>query len=102
MESIRNRTAEEVYDRVEKLLAERTDVCRCATCVLDLVAFTLNRATPHYSVSLLADLHPDQGKARKLQVEIDLALQAGVKRLREHPHHEVEARTEDRKRAGGH
>ncbi len=87
VDSIRNRAAEQVYQRVDKLLEEREDVCKCSTCVLDLVAFTLNRVTPHYTISILGDLHPDQIRAKKLQVEIDLALLAGLKRLQEHPHH---------------
>ena len=88
VQRIRNETAELVYDRVEKLLGETEDLCKCETCVLDLVAFTLNRVTPRYSTSVLRDLHPDDVKAKKIQVEIDLALHAGLKQVRVHPHHE--------------
>jgi hypothetical protein len=87
LETIRNEAAEKVYERVQALLDERPELCRCQTCVLDLVAFILNRVSPRYSASLLGDLHPDQGKEKRTQVEIDLALQAGLKRLQEHPHH---------------
>ena len=87
LEILRNEAAESVYERVAGLLDARPELCRCQTCVLDLVAFVLNRVSPRYSVSLLGDLHPDGAKAKRMQVEIDLALQAGVKRLREHPHH---------------
>jgi hypothetical protein len=87
LEGIRNRTAESVHERVEALLAADPSVCRCPTCVLDLVAFTLNRVTPRYSTSILGDLHPDPAVRKKLQVEIELALQAGLKRLASHPHH---------------
>ncbi len=88
LETIRNEAAELVYQKVEGMLASRPALCRCPTCVLDLVAFTLNRVTPRYSTSILGDLHPDEAKKRKLQVEIELALQAGLKRLASHPHHE--------------
>lgn len=88
LETIRNEAAELVYEQVERLLADRSDVCRCSTCVLDLVAFTLNRVTPRYSTSILGDLHPDKAKRKRLLVEIELALQAGLKRLESHPHHE--------------
>jgi len=88
LELIRNETAELVYEQVEKLLASGAGVCRCRNCVLDLVAFTLNRASPRYSTSILGDLHPDEAKQKKLRVEIELALQAGLKRLASHPHHE--------------
>jgi hypothetical protein len=87
LETIRNKAAEMVHARVQELLGGRPEVCRCQTCVLDLVAFMLNRVSPCYSVSLLGDLHPDRRKENRMLVEIDLALQAGLKRLQEHPHH---------------
>ena len=85
---MRNEAAEQVYDRVERLLEERNTICKCENCVLDLVAFTLNRVTPRFSTSVLGDLHPDEVKRKKLQVEIDLALHAGIERVQEHPHHD--------------
>jgi competence protein ComFB len=88
LDTIRNRSAEAVYGRVERLLLEREDVCKCRTCVLDLVAYTLNHVSPRYQTSLLGDLHPDKVREKRMEVEIDLALQAGVQRLREHTHHE--------------
>ena len=87
LETIRNEAAEMVYERVQGLLGQRPELCHCQTCVLDLVAFILNRVSPRYSASLLGDLHPDQRKEKRTQVEIDLALQAGLQRLQEHPHH---------------
>jgi competence protein ComFB len=87
LESIRNRTKELVYERIEELLMDRDDLCSCETCVLDLVAFTLNRVTPRYTTSLLGDLHPDRVLEKKIEVEIELALNAGIKQLQVHPHH---------------
>src|SRR4030042_1220246 len=88
LEGIRNQTAERVHERVETLLAADPSVCRCPTCVLDLVAFTLNRVRPRYTTSILGDLPPDPTSQKRLQVEIELALQAGLKRLASHPHHQ--------------
>lgn len=87
LENIRNESRELVYERVGKLLEERDDFCRCETCVLDLIAFILNRVTPRYTTSMLGDLHPDRVLKKKIQVEVDLALMAGLKRLQKHPHH---------------
>ena len=87
LETIRNEAAEMVYERVQALLDGRSELCRCQTCILDLVAFVLNRVSPRYSTSMLGDLHPDRTKEKRMQVEIDLALQTGLKRLQEHPHH---------------
>jgi competence protein ComFB len=88
MEAIRNRTAEAVYKRVESLLEEDRNLCRCTNCVIDLVAFVLNRVTPRYTTSALGDLHPDPAQEHKLRIEVDLAIEAGLRRLREHPHHD--------------
>jgi competence protein ComFB len=87
LEKIRNESKELVYERVEKLLGERDDFCKCEICVLDLVAFVLNRVTPRYTTSMLGNLHPDGILMKKIQLEIDLALQAGLRQLRKHPHH---------------
>lgn len=87
LKNIRNESRELVYERIGKLLEERDDFCRCETCVLDLTAFLLNRVTPRYTTSMLGDLHPDRVLKKKVQVEIDLALMAGLKRIQKHPHH---------------
>jgi hypothetical protein len=55
--------------------------------VTDLAAWTLNHAAPRYSTSLLAPLTPDPGRERQLRVQIDLAIAAGIKKLKQHPHH---------------
>ena len=87
MDIVRNRTAETVQARVEELLAEGGKLCPCQECVLDLVAYVLNRVSPHYTTSLLGSLHPEPAFDRKLKVEIEVAIAAGLKRLRQHPHH---------------
>ena len=51
------------------------------------MAYTLNRVTPRYRVSLLGALRENEHEKRKLEVEIDLALQSGLERIRRHPHH---------------
>ncbi len=88
LDRIRNRSAEMVHGAVEQLLDTRPDLCHCEECALDLVAYALNRVTPRYSTSLLEPLAPDPALERRIRVEIDLALAAGVKRLKEHPHHD--------------
>jgi hypothetical protein len=84
-----NRSAEMVFERVEHFLEGDEDFCHCDLCVLDLIAFTLNHVTPVYETSLLASLQPNKTEINKIMAEIDLALQAGVKRITENPHHDV-------------
>ena len=87
LENLGNRTQELVYQAIEKLIDQGTSMCTCEECVTDLAAWTLNHAAPRYYTSLLAPLTPDPVRERQYQVEIELALAAGVKKLKEHPHH---------------
>lgn len=88
LDGVRNCAAEDVWERVEALLREGVVPCGCPSCVTDLVAFALNRVKPRYTTSVLGDLHPDAAQKRRARIEIDLAVEAGLKRLREHPHHD--------------
>jgi competence protein ComFB len=86
IDKLRNRTLEMVMAKVEQVLEEGL-LCPCEDCVLDLVAFALNRVTPLYATSLLEPLHPNKAKEKKVLIEIDLSINAGLKRIARHPHH---------------
>lgn len=86
LDKIRNRTLEMVLDKVGQVVDEGL-LCPCEDCVLDLLAFALNRVTPLYGTSLLDPLHPNRAKEKKVQIEIDLSISAGLKRIARHPHH---------------
>ncbi len=88
LSKIRNITAEKVYRKMEKLIEERDDFCKCENCVLDIVAYTLNHVTPYYATSLIGSLDPKRRKERRIEVEIDIAIEEGIKRVKNHPHHE--------------
>jgi competence protein ComFB len=82
-----NRSQEIVFEAIERLIDSGTDMCTCEECVADLAAWTLNHVTPRYYTSLLAPLSPDPGKERQMRVLVDMALAAGLKKLKAHPHH---------------
>jgi len=88
MENMRNRAEELVFEAIEKTISSDPDMCTCEECVLDLAAWTLNHVTPHYYISLLAPLRENPEARKKLQVEVELAINAGKKKLKKHPHHE--------------
>ena len=81
LDNLGNRTQELVYQAIERLLDDGTAMCTCEECVTDLAAWTLNHATPRYYTSLLAPLTPTRSGAEDA-VEIELALAAGVKKLK--------------------
>ena len=87
LENMGNRAEEMVFEAIEKQIEKGADMCTCEECVLDLAAYTLNRVKPRYYTSLLAPLAPRPEAARKEQVEIDLAIASGLKKLKSHRHH---------------
>jgi competence protein ComFB len=87
LDNLGNRSQEMVFDAIDKLMEGGSDMCTCDECISDLAAWTLNHVTPRYYTSLLAPLNPDPGKERQMRVQIELALAAGLKKLKEHPHH---------------
>lgn len=88
LDLIRNRTAEIVYEEVEEILSSGSGLCPCENCVLDIIAYVLNRVTPRYTTSLLGNLRNETEEQERLRTQIRLALTDGLTRLREHPHHE--------------
>jgi len=87
LDNLGNRSEELVFNAIEQLLERGALTCTCEECITDLAAWTLNHVAPRYYTSLLAPLTPDPTRERQYQVEIELAVAAGVKKLKEHPHH---------------
>jgi len=88
LDRLKNKSLDVVLEKVDELLEKDRSFCRCENCVLDLMAYTLNHVTPMYRTSLLDPLHPNWEKSKKVEIEIDLALKAGVERIRRNPHHD--------------
>lgn len=40
-----------VKEKLDELLAEREDVCKCQKCRLDMMVWTLNRLPPRYVIT---------------------------------------------------
>jgi competence protein ComFB len=87
LDQVRNRSADLVVARVEQLLEEEQDMCRCEQCVLDLVAYALNHVSPQYGTSLLEPLAPNPDMVRKIQIEVEMAIELGLRRVRARPGH---------------
>ena len=87
LEKMGNRAEELVFEAIGKQIDAGADMCTCEECVLDLAAWALNHVTPRYYTSLLAPLTPRPDIERTMQVEIELAIASGLKKLKRHPHH---------------
>lgn len=51
MPELKNYMEEVVWQTLEKLLAERPEVCSCEKCRLDMAAIALNKLPPRYTVT---------------------------------------------------
>ena len=86
LDNIHNVTYDIVLEHIEKVLNERDDFCHCNICVIDLIAYVLNNVTPFYTTSLLGSFYPN--KRERIENEIDVFVERGIKRIKQHPHHE--------------
>ena len=87
LETLQNRGLEMVLRRAGSFLDEHGEFCRCEQCVFDLLAFALNHVTPLYATSLLGPLSGNSRLQQKLEIEIEMALEEGAKRITRHPSH---------------
>ena len=78
-----------VFERIGRLLDERSDFCKCEQCILDLVAYVLNNVSPLYGASLIGSLDPHQAKIKRVKGEIEVAIREGLKKVSKNPNHEV-------------
>jgi competence protein ComFB len=73
-------------DELERQLAARPEVCRCEECVLDMVAFTLNKVDPVYRVTLLGSIYA-QAEDQPVMTEIQETVASAIQRVFENPAH---------------
>ncbi|NNM66387.1 MAG: late competence development ComFB family protein [Spirochaetales bacterium] len=73
-------------DELEKQLHDRPEVCRCEECVLDMVAFALNKVAPVYRVTLLGSIYA-QAEDQLVVAEIQDAVAGAIQRVFENPAH---------------
>ncbi len=87
LENLDNRGMKIVLDRLGCWLEEQPGFCRCEQCVFDLLAYTLNHVTPLYRSSLLGSLGSGERILKKLDLEIEMALEEGARRVARNPGH---------------
>ena len=88
LENLRRTSEDLVLERIGKLLDERSDICKCEQCVLDLVAYVMNNVSPYYGTSLLGSFDPTQARIKRLKGEIEVALRQGLRKVSRNPNHD--------------
>ena len=87
VDNLENWGMKHVLARVGEYLDRQPGFCRCEQCVLDLLAYTLNHVSPIYRSSLLGPLKGKDPMQKKLDIEIDIALEEGALRIGRNPGH---------------
>jgi competence protein ComFB len=87
LDKLRNINAELVFERVGRLLDERSDICQCEQCVLDLTAYVLNSIPPSYGTSLIGPFDANQTKLDRTKAAIEVALREAIEKVTQHPNH---------------
>lgn len=86
---LKNLMEYEVHRTIENLLKNRTDICTCDKCKLDMEAIALNNLKPKYVVtekgSILAKVD-----TLSYQYDADILMEVikAINKVGENPHHE--------------
>lgn len=84
-----NYMEEIVQDELEMLLSERTDVCKCQKCQLDMMVYALNRLPPKYIITDKGWLYTKL-KEQEIQFKTDVVkeLTKAIDFVKKNPQHE--------------
>jgi len=90
---LENASEDEVFDAIDRFLANDDTFCRCQHCVLDLAALALSSMPPAYRVGGYTPNPPGALSVMWDETVTDLgaladnAVAAAAERVRQHPHH---------------
>lgn len=86
---LKNLMEYEVHRTIENLLKNRTDICTCDKCKLDMEAIALNNLKPKYVVtekgSILAKVDT---LSYQYDADILMEVMKAINKVGENPHHE--------------
>lgn len=86
---LKNLMEYEVHRTIENLLKNRTDICTCDKCKLDMEAIALNNLKPKYVVtekgSIFAKLDT---LSYQYDADILMEVMKAINKVGENPHHE--------------
>ena len=72
---IRNYMEEAVNHLLPIVLKDYPDICQCEKCLEDVKAMTLNKLTPHYSVTDKGSMFLKLGEELEVQFKTDVMMQ---------------------------
>jgi len=77
-----------VKEEVDNLLAEKENICKCAKCKLDMMAWALNRLPPKYVVSDKGRIFTRlQGVETQFRADVTIQLMKAISQISKNPQH---------------
>lgn len=88
---IKNYMERVVENKLNELLEEFPELCKCEECIADIEALALNHLVPHYIATEKGELYTKLDTV-KLQSEVDVtkAIIDAIKIVKQKPHHHLE------------
>ncbi len=85
---LKNAMEDIVRERLEILLNNRNDICKCEQCIDDILAASLNLLQPKYVNSLQGSLFvkADNAKIQNI-VDVDVAITQAIDKVHSSPRH---------------
>jgi competence protein ComFB len=85
---IRNYMEDMVSDKLEEMLTEKSDICKCQKCRLDMMVWALNHLPPKYVITEKGRLYTKLTE-QELQFRADIVkeLTKAVLRVSRNPNH---------------
>lgn len=83
-----NHTEHMVWQTLNELLDQRTDICKCEKCCYDMACMALNQLKPNYSVSNMGSVYAKL-KVLTQQSHTDVLTEVAraIEKVSQNPHH---------------
>lgn len=77
-----------VIEELDRQLRNRTDVCTCQECALDIAAYALNNIKPYYRVSLMGSLYASSIQNTDYAAAVQRAVAEAIEKIKNNPSHD--------------
>ncbi|NLW06922.1 MAG: late competence development ComFB family protein [Clostridia bacterium] len=86
---LKNQMEDCVWELLDQVLAQYPEVCKCENCRYDIVALTLNRLPPRYTVRVKGEIYAKLAMLEaQHRADIYQALTQAILIVKQHPRHE--------------
>jgi len=90
MMKVYNLMEDMVKEELDNLLTGKENICKCAKCKLDMMAWALNRLSPKYVVSDKGRIFTRlQGVEIQFRADVTIELMKAMSKISKNPQHQI-------------